>query len=76
MQRSAHLADYQYDDDFDDDYETDWDGETQCNSNSLTACEIDSNGETLYFDVDNQRDPDVIITATATSTSTKLTAKS
>lgn len=74
MQRSAHLADYQYDDDSDNGYETAWDRKTHCNSSNLTTCAVYLNGDTANYDVHDKRDPDIVITTRAVST--KLSAKS
>ena len=70
LQRSAQVSDLQYDDDSDDGYET------ACDDTTLIACAVDSNGNNLYFDVDDQLDPDAVITARAASTKPAAKARS
>ena len=56
------MADYQYDDNSDNGYET------ACDDKTIIACAVDTNGNNLYFDVDDQLNPAAVITARAAST--------
>ena len=57
-----------FDDDSDDGYDTAHDGEIQCSNSNLVAYATDTNGDSLFYDVDDQDNPDGILVARAAST--------
>ena len=66
VQHSANNA--VMDDDSDDGYETAHEPDVQCNSSNLVAYATNTNGDPLFYDVDDQEDPDAVIVARAAST--------
>ena len=66
VQHSANNA--IMDDDSDDGYETAHEPDVQCNSSNLVAYATDSNGDSLFYDLDDQEDPDAVIVARRAST--------
>ena len=66
IQHSANNA--IMDDDSDDGYKTAHDGDVQCNSSNLVAYATNTDGDPLFYDVDDEEDPDAILVARAAST--------
>ena len=55
------------DDDSEDGYKTAFDDEVQCNTGNLVACATNTNGDPLFYNVDNQKDPNAVLVARAAS---------
>ena len=66
VQHSANNA--ILDDNFDNRYKTAHNSDVQCNSSNLVAYATDSNGDSLFYDLDDQEDPDAVIVARKAST--------
>ena len=73
--RNKNLATVQHsgnnaiiDDDSNDGYKTAHGDKVQCNNSNLVAYATDTNGDPLFYDVDDQEDPDAVLVARAAST--------
>ena len=56
------------DDNSDDGYKTTHGDKVQCNNSNLVAYATDTNGDPLFYDVDDQEDPDAVLVTRAAST--------